>query len=160
MQSFAWYVRRLRTMDAAEVTWRIQRAARDQADMLRVLLGRIPRLPKTSVTSLVSFRPGFKCTPVTFEDWRGTESKTMSRWLRRLISKADMILENRLSYFDLFSRIMSALEIRCRGRRRTPSYVWEWHLEPPPFRHHLGLWLSLIFPQSIRSRYPNVDKSV
>ena len=69
------YVRRLRSMDAAEITWRIRGAARDQADVLRVLLGQIPKLPESANAPLSSFRPGFRCTPVTHDDWRGDHSR-------------------------------------------------------------------------------------
>jgi len=88
-------------MDAAEIRWRFRSAIRDQIDLARVPFGLIPRLPETSSVPLSSCRPGFSCTPVTRDDWRGTESEMLSRWSKRLINKANKIVDNRLSYFDL-----------------------------------------------------------
>jgi hypothetical protein len=101
MQNAQWYFNRLRSMDAAEIRWRIASALRDQLDLLRIPLARYPRLPEGSVTTAAAFEPGFRCTPVQQSDWAGLERDLAGHWLSRLRDKADLICDNRLSYFDL-----------------------------------------------------------
>lgn len=98
MPSFHWYFRRLQTMSPAEIVWRLQSKIRDSGDRLRLATGNWPsrRDAITSVSKEPSFRlsecqPGCWSSPLPHEEG----------WLSALLKKADAVLENRLSYFDL-----------------------------------------------------------
>ena len=101
MQSLGWYLRRLRSMSPAEIAWRARSMLRDQADVIRIPLGILPRLPRQASGTLAEFQPGFTCSPVTRERWSDSTTDALPAWREHLLSKADAILENRLSYFDL-----------------------------------------------------------
>jgi len=88
-------------MDGSEIGWRIRSLLRDQLDMVRVPLGLLPKLDAKSISSDNEFTPGFICSPVTQEHWINAPDPTMLQWRDRLIIKADQILDDRLSYFDL-----------------------------------------------------------
>ena len=96
MQNLRWYWRRIRSMDAAEVAWRIKSLARDQVDSVRIPLGLVPKLRHEQQFPLASFEPGFQCSPITPADWQGPLSKQQIEWRRRLLEKADLILQNKL----------------------------------------------------------------
>jgi len=99
MQSLSWYLRRLKSMSPIEIAWRVKSLLRDQADIARIPLGLLPRLPDRADSSLNDFQAGFQCSPVTANS--RAESRTPEEWQSRLLKKADAVLENRLSYFDL-----------------------------------------------------------
>ena len=101
MQSFRWYLRRLQSMGAAEIAWRVQSMLRDQADIIRIPLGLLPRLPPDVRMTPESLSPGFSCSPVTRDDWCSIDAETRQAWLDRLTDQADRIPDNNLSYFDL-----------------------------------------------------------
>ena len=101
MQELSWYVRRLRSMGPSEIAWRVRGLLRDQLDLVRVPLGIVPKLPAQSTSSFEQFRPGFTCSPVTHQHWNDLASPNLVIWRQRLVEKADLVLENRLSYFDL-----------------------------------------------------------
>jgi len=99
MQSFGWYVRRVRSMGPREIVWRIRSLLRDYGDVLRCRANWLPRLDSKQLPQLAHFGPGFRFdshagigSPLTLPD---------PAWGRRLAAKADAILEDRLSYFDL-----------------------------------------------------------
>ena len=88
-------------MDIPEITWRMRSLLRDQADAIRIPLGLVPKLASHNIPATSEFRPGFRCSTMTNEDWKKLRSDNKDVWLRRLKDKADLILENKLSYFDL-----------------------------------------------------------
>jgi hypothetical protein len=99
MQNLSWYWNRVRSMNSSEIAWRIQGLLRDQLDAIRFPLGLEPKL--TRYPEQTEFQPGFQCSPLQLENWRSSTTAPTSQWLARLTAKADQILENRLSYFDL-----------------------------------------------------------
>lgn len=101
MQSFGWYVRRLASMSPAEIAWRVRSLLRDQADIVRIPLGLLPRLPHEAGSTPECSEPGFSCSPVTPDDWLRIEAENRHTWSKRVTAQADRVLENRLSYFDL-----------------------------------------------------------
>jgi hypothetical protein len=90
-------------MSPAEIAWRLRSLLRDQSDIVRVPLGLIPRLPDRTQSTVSEFEPGFSCSPVTHDNWSDSDSQVPRDWLNQLVRKADNLLENRLSYFDLNS---------------------------------------------------------
>ena len=88
-------------MDRPEVTWRIKSLLRDQIDSVLIALGQIPTLAPEDIVPKANFEPGFTCSPVAFSDWQNPLSDAHLAWRDRLVKKADLILENRLTYFDL-----------------------------------------------------------
>ena len=100
MQSPTWYFRRLRSMSAAEVAWRVKAAVRDATDRYRLASGSFgpPRTPDASRRAH---------TPTTFSDvepgaWRNAAPSSLeSRWLKELTSYADAVAAGRLSFFHL-----------------------------------------------------------
>lgn len=101
MQKFSWYVRRLRSMDAAEVLWRMRSLLRDQIDLVRIPLKLYPRLNSTPYHAFRTMQPGFPCTAVDQGSWVRSNIPELDLWQSRLLNKADKIVQNRLSYFNL-----------------------------------------------------------
>lgn len=95
MQSVTWYISRLRSMDGREIAWRIRRAADDYFDVVRGLTGTFPSVKADQLVGLGSFKPGFSCRPAI------TDCSYLDKWRDRLVSHADQVLEDRLSFFDL-----------------------------------------------------------
>lgn len=88
-------------MDTREIAWRIRSVLRDQVDIARIPLGLIPRIPAQQLAAFDAFEPGFRCSPVTRNNWQANERRFSQRWLDSLVARANEISENRLSYFDL-----------------------------------------------------------
>ena len=103
MQSLSWYWRRIQSMDGSEIAWRIRGLLRDQLDSVRIPLGLTPSVPADKISVTNNFDAGFNCSPITPKDWLAPVSENQQAWRERLIDKADQILDNRLSYFDLES---------------------------------------------------------
>lgn len=96
MQSLNWYIRRLRSMAPAEITWRLQAAGRDIIDSYRIPTGIFP-VPKDSLKATAEQGPPFRLT-----DFQPSAGKNFrEEWLERLITKADRICAHKLSFFDL-----------------------------------------------------------
>ncbi|GMU24804.1 MAG: hypothetical protein AMXMBFR13_48750 [Phycisphaerae bacterium] len=103
MQSFAWYVRRLRSMSPAEVLWRVQSkvqqsldralisARRRPVDAARVASGNLTLAVRSEAVGRELPSPGSPGrVPPAYEEWR---------WA--LLERADRIARNRLTLFDL-----------------------------------------------------------
>jgi len=88
-------------MDGPEVVWRIKSVLRDRVDSVRISLGLIPTLKPQQIVPKAEFEPGFACSPVTSSNWQEPLSAEQRAWRDRLVKKASLILENRLTYFDL-----------------------------------------------------------
>jgi len=102
MQSLSWYYRRLRSMSPGEIAWRIQSVVRDQTDRVRLPL----RLYPSPKIGLSVESPGFSVSELQPSDWSDLVNAVpeSAEWLEDLRRKADRILENRLSYFDLVDK--------------------------------------------------------
>jgi hypothetical protein len=89
-------------MDPSEVAWRIRGLLRDQIDVVRVPLGKIPGLPNAMRNQpLAQFEPGFRCSPVSRDRFDEFSNLFDREWRDRLKANADSICLNKLSYFDL-----------------------------------------------------------
>lgn len=97
MQSPVWYLHRLRTMSPAEVLWRLRGMIIANLDLARIPLGLYPRPPLDGSM----LRPGFDCSPVANPTAAVSDSELFDFWSKRLFSQAEMILENKLSFFNL-----------------------------------------------------------
>ena len=105
----AWYLRRLRQMDAAEIAWRARSEVRDLGDILRAQSGWLP------TTRGPLPRAAFRATePATVDG----EAKT------RLLAQARDLLADRLSYFGQPPRHLG-----------TPiNWHQDWHSDIPASR--------------------------
>jgi len=97
MQSWQWYLNRLRSMTPAEIGWRVRNAARDRLD--RVMLGQHQRRIAARAAELVGidlrdagYRPG-KHLP------RQTNALMPAEWAERLVQEADAILSHQIRLF-------------------------------------------------------------
>jgi len=96
----------LRAMSAGEIAWRVRSIARDAVD--RSLLARRQRLrPLSTVLQDPAGQTvgGFAVTDVAVGQWasKGPGDREYD-WYRQLLSKADRIVNHRLSFFDLEDR--------------------------------------------------------
>lgn len=101
MQSLNWYYRRLRSMNLAELTWRLRGMLRDACDSVRIPIGLLPGRTERTSARLGEFSPGFRPSPVDRDDWQSLPANLRTEWQRKLLDTADSLLANRLSYFDL-----------------------------------------------------------
>lgn len=96
MQNPGWYVKRVRSMSPAEILWRIQSLLRDYLDVIRSRTGWYPRLDTSTLVEPGEFQPGFR-----FDLEPGIREMPEPLWRQRLLEKADRVLEDKLSFFDL-----------------------------------------------------------
>ncbi len=100
MQSLSWYYRRLQSMSPGEIIWRLQSEARDVADRFRFPMGLYPK-PEIDCTEEEGV-PGFRVSEVAAGALLKQDVSTHGKkWLEKLLSQADQIIEHKLSYFDL-----------------------------------------------------------
>ena len=88
-------------MDSSEVIWRLRNIAAGQIDLLRILTRTYPRLSRKRTTAYGDFRPGFRCTPVPVITDVTAVSGQVEEWRERLLPDADMLLEDRMRFFDM-----------------------------------------------------------
>jgi hypothetical protein len=103
MQEVRWYVRRLRSMSAAEVAWRAASAVRDARDRLAWSAGIVPRSPE-SVARAAAERtpPALRLSDVAVGGWAAApDGSPEAAWRDTLTARAERILEGRLDIFDL-----------------------------------------------------------
>ena len=86
-------------MDGAEIAWRLRRAADDHLDIVRSLLRMYPKLTSPHIASIDSFVAGFSCHGSSA--LHGDDTEWLDAWTAALISSADQIVADRLSFFDL-----------------------------------------------------------
>ena len=101
MQKILWYLNRLRSMDRAEVIWRLGGAFTSMLDLVRIPLKLYPSLDSHRDLHASTMTPGFSCSPVNGDLWKSLPAAVSALWTTRLIESADRILGNHLSYFDL-----------------------------------------------------------
>ncbi len=105
MQSLQWYVNRLRTMSGSEIAWRVQSLLAALAEHARVSMNLVPK--PAYVAGFVpgqEFKPPFRVSSVAAGCWAGEDDSL--EWKSRLIRKADLICEHKLSFFNLQERFL------------------------------------------------------
>lgn len=166
MQSIGWYVRRVRSMGPREILWRVRSLVRDQADVIRSKANIVPTTDVASLPAPADFRPGFRFD--CFADASAPLELPDRDWGAQLVAKADAILDNRLSYFDLDAQPLgdpvdwhADLSAGKRGPLRHRTFVdyrdfdtygdcklvWE------PNRHHQLVVLARCFKVTRDERY-------
>jgi len=101
MQPLNWYLHRARAMSPAEVAWRVRSELRDAIDRFRIPLGIVPRLPKGAPAG-GGASGGFRTTDIVPGAWNGEPSDPRIRgWSERLKGRADALLGNRVTFFNL-----------------------------------------------------------
>jgi hypothetical protein len=101
VQPLNWYVHRLRTMSPAEIAWRGRLELRDAVDRVRIPLGIVPRLPRETLPGGGS-PGGFRTTDIVPGAWiREPVDPRIHGWSERLKGRADALLANRLTFFNL-----------------------------------------------------------
>ncbi|MFT6984888.1 MAG: hypothetical protein ACJAT7_000689 [Psychromonas sp.] len=95
MQSLSWYVKRIKTMSIQEITWRVTSLSAALLEDIRV---------KMNIVATPTFQAGYQeQAPFSppFRVFVGDIEKFNGQWRPALLSKADKILQHKLSYFDL-----------------------------------------------------------
>ncbi len=102
MQSFQWYLRRLKSMSPAEIVWRVQGLARDKADHL-VYKNRLPDFKASSlINGYIAETLDARAVGDHVQELAvGALSDYDPTWRDALLTKAEKAIEGRLSYFDL-----------------------------------------------------------
>lgn len=100
MQSLQWYYRRLRTMSPAEIAWRVRSLVRDCGDYARIRSGIMLPGSKLPDTRAHDFSAGFSVLPgdAHANDIAAALDDSSKD---ALLYRANAILDDRLSYFDL-----------------------------------------------------------
>jgi hypothetical protein len=96
MQPLTWYVRRARTMSAAELLWRTRSVVRDAGDHVRIPLGLVP----SSVREETAAAPPLPLIDVRAGEWL-TASGREAHWRDRLVERASRAVDHRASFFEL-----------------------------------------------------------
>jgi len=138
-------------MSPAEIAWRVRSELRDAVDLVRIPLGILPVLRK----EVLSARPlsrGFRTTDLLPGAWtREPADPRITGWAGRLKTRADELLDNRLTFFNLQKiflgnpidwhrdhgsgkpaprRLSQKIDYRDFGVTGDAKMVWE------PNRHH------------------------
>jgi len=95
MQTFSWYVKRLKTMSPKEILWRLTSLSAAFIEHTRVKTHCVAK-----ETFVSNYQPETTFTP-PFHVFIGEVNEFNPRWLPKLREKADNILSHKLSYFDL-----------------------------------------------------------
>jgi hypothetical protein len=95
MQALSWYVKRIKTMSAKEIIWRITSLSKSLIEHLRVKTNFLPK-----AKFIPSYQENAKFSPA-FSVFVGDIGKFNPAWKPALLSKADKILQHKLSFFDL-----------------------------------------------------------
>ncbi|MFT5879882.1 MAG: hypothetical protein ACI86X_001003 [Moritella sp.] len=95
MQTITWYVKRIKMMSVKEITWRVSSLRAAWLERGRVQWGLVPQATFIAgYEQKNSFKSGFNVFVGDIDDFK-------PEWQQALCSKADVILANKLSYFDL-----------------------------------------------------------
>jgi hypothetical protein len=101
MQSFEWYVRRLRSMSPAEIAWRVSTAARGALDRGRYALGAVPRAARRfGASAALEHTPPFRIPGAP------PRCAAAADWAAALAATASDIVAYRLSFFNLESHFL------------------------------------------------------
>jgi len=88
-------------MSPAELFWRVRSTFRDAFDVIRIPIGPLPGPTHDTSARIDEFSPGFRTSPVDRETWQALPANVRSDWEEIILAKAQPVLANRLSYFDL-----------------------------------------------------------
>lgn len=95
MQSITWYIKRIKMMSLSEITWRIISLSAAWIERIRVQFKWIPHAEFVKGYQVTSdFESGFSV-------FKGTVGEYKKEWATPLLAKAERVIENKLSYFDL-----------------------------------------------------------
>ena len=88
-------------MSPAEIAWRVRSELRDAIDLVRIPLGILP-VPRKDVHSARPLSGGFRTTELLPGSWnRQPADPRITVWAERLKARADELLDNRLTFFNL-----------------------------------------------------------
>ena len=170
MQSLSWYFHRLRTMSPGEVLWRVRSMVRDAVDVPRFAAGLYRRVsPPEDQASFITFKPGFNLDDVDARSWTADHSRPdVAKWVSDLCAKADQVVENKLTYFNLRDQFLgdpinwhkdhncgrvapnipsALIDYRDFAKVGDCKHVWE------PNRHHQFVVLARAFSVTRDKRY-------
>ncbi len=86
-------------MDRKEILWRLRAALSTQLDLIRVPLDIRPKLK--AVPAAGQFQSGFRCLADSVSlDWE-SQAAPFGQWRAELVEKADLVMQDKLSFFDL-----------------------------------------------------------
>lgn len=101
MQRLFWYFHRLRSMDGNEILWRMRALMRGYLDAIRIPLRVYPTLNSAGRPEIDQPVGGFECWPRSgVVEWNRKDGR-FERWSLRLLQKADLALQDKLSFFDV-----------------------------------------------------------
>lgn len=101
MQRLNWYLHRLQSMGTGEILWRMRTMIGAHLDAIRIPLGSYPRLKAASLPDVEGFSGGFSCRPKADNFGWESEEDPFVVWSIRLREKADLIVEEKLSFFNI-----------------------------------------------------------
>jgi hypothetical protein len=138
-------------MSPAEIAWRVRSELRDAVDLVRIPLGILP-VPRKKVLSAGPLSGGFRTSDLLPGAWtRQPADPRIAGWAVRLKIRADELLDNRLTFFNLQKvflghsidwhrdhgsgkpaprRLSQKIDYRDFGVTGDAKMVWE------PNRHH------------------------
>jgi heparinase II/III-like protein len=162
MQSITWYIKRIQLMSTKEIYWRISSLIIAWLERFRVQLGLVPQVIFIKEYDLQKkLNPGFTV-------FNGEVTRFSLSWEKNLFEKANLVLENKLSYFDLkehhletpinwhkdhsaniFSSLDHILSVNYRDFEKNGDckLVWE------PNRHHQLVVLARAYKVSGEIKY-------
>jgi hypothetical protein len=173
MQTLDWYYRRLIVMPPSEIVLRVRSSLRDRADKLLVGLRQHVRKPSVILNGDGSEAgPGFRVSDMAVGDktWLNTSAGVYKQWYESLLSRAEHIVDHRLSFFDLKDKHLGDPIIWNRDHKREQDtsrtycasldyrdvkqagdckFVWE------PNRHHQLVVLGRAYRISGELRFAN-----
>ncbi|QUM85350.1 alginate lyase family protein [Moritella sp. 28] len=95
MQALSWYIKRIKTMSIKEITWRVTSLSSALFEHLRVSMNLVSQAKfHDNYQENAPFQPPFNV-------FIGDISAFSPEWQVLLLTKADKIIQHKLSYFDL-----------------------------------------------------------
>lgn len=102
MQSFSWYLQRIKAMSASEVLWRLQGKYIDIIDRYKIQNSIFPSLGDLLTNDArQEWEPKFRLSDIGVGEWINSENSDEILWCKGLTTSADQIVEHKLSYFHL-----------------------------------------------------------
>ncbi len=93
-------------MSGREIVWRFLTMARHAVDVVRIPLGLYPKLQRSKYVSIDRGTRGFDLdSAARSANWKRNEDPFVG-WTKSLCQKANMILEDRLTFFDIDSQFL------------------------------------------------------